>query len=52
MCCDCGLVHNMNFRLIKNNRGTTVQFHVERNYRATAAARRGIAAIKFVRKEI
>ncbi len=35
-CCDCGLVHTINFR-IKNNR---VQFQVFRNNRSTAMVRR------------
>lgn len=35
-CCDCGLVHDIDFR-IKNNR---VQFKVFRNNRSTAMARR------------
>lgn len=35
-CCDCGLVHNMDFR-IDNKR---VQFRVSRNNRSTAAVRR------------
>lgn len=36
MCCDCGLVHNMKFRI----EGNKVQFKVSRNNRATAASRR------------
>lgn len=36
MCCDCGLVHTMDFRVLKGR----VQFRVFRNNRATAAARR------------
>ena len=35
-CCDCGLVHNMDFR-VKNGR---VQFRVSRNNRSTALVRR------------
>lgn len=35
-CCDCGLVHKMNFR-VKDGR---VQFRVFRDERATAAIRR------------
>jgi hypothetical protein len=35
-CCDCGLVHDMDFR-IHNGR---VQFRVRRNYRSTAQMRR------------
>ena len=29
-CCDCGLVHKLDFRLIKNNRGATIQFKAKR----------------------
>lgn len=35
-CCDCGLVHTMNFRVVKGR----AQFNVYRNNRATAAKRR------------
>lgn len=35
-CCDCGLVHDMDFR-IKDNR---IQFRVARNNRSTAMVRR------------
>lgn len=37
-CCDCGLVHDMDFRIIK---GRKVQFRVRRNERSTAGMRRG-----------
>lgn len=36
MCCDCGLVHTLDFRVHKRR----IQFRVFRNNRATAAARR------------
>lgn len=39
-CCDCGLVHDMWFRLRKNARGAFIQFRARRNNRATAAMRR------------
>jgi hypothetical protein len=39
-CCDCGLVHTMDFRLVKDRRGHTIQLRVVRNKRATAAMRR------------
>lgn len=41
-CCDCGLVHAMNFRLVANDHGPgkKIQFQAFRNERATAAARR------------
>lgn len=35
-CCDCNLVHNLNFRIHKGK----IQFQVQRNNRATAACRR------------
>lgn len=35
-CCDCGLVHNMDFRITVNR----IQFRVRRNNRSTAAIRR------------
>ena len=42
MCCDCGLVHTINFRLVSRGpgRGFKIQFQAFRNARATAAARR------------
>ena len=47
MCCDCGLVHKIDFRhVIRINgkfiasKGGKVQFRVWRDNRATAAARR------------
>lgn len=36
MCCDCGLVHDMQFRI----EGRKVQFRVRRNNRSTALSRR------------
>lgn len=40
-CCDCGLVHSYNYRLVKNGkRGFQIQFQVSRNDRATSAIRR------------
>lgn len=35
-CCDCGLVHTMDFRVHKGR----VQFRARRNYRSTALVRR------------
>ena len=42
MCCDCGLVHEMDFRIVdsRNGKKRQVQFRVRRNERATAASRR------------
>jgi hypothetical protein len=38
-CCDCGLVHELVFRVVKGK----VQFAARRHIRATAAKRRGKA---------
>ena len=38
-CCDCGLVHSLEFRIIGKVR-QIVQFRMFRDYRATAAMRR------------
>jgi hypothetical protein len=35
-CCDCGLIHRMDFFIVRGR----VQFEVRRDNRATAAARR------------
>jgi hypothetical protein len=41
MCCDCGLVHKINFRLVPHGkRGKRIVLTVYRDERATAAARR------------
>lgn len=40
MCCDCGLVHNLDFRVVHSGRGCTVQFRAYRNNRSTAMTRR------------
>ena len=29
-CCDCGLVHRLDFRLLKNRRGSRIQFRAFR----------------------
>ena len=41
-CCDCGLVHTIDFRVVKWAEGkrTKVQFRAYRDQRATAAIRR------------
>lgn len=41
-CCDCGLVHIINFRLVKAGKGNKVQFQAFRDNRATAGIRRGM----------
>lgn len=40
MCCDCSLVHTMDFKIVKTGRGQHVEYRVWRDNRATAAARR------------
>lgn len=45
-CCDCGLVHNLDFRIHKGR----VQFKVERNNRSTGQMRRQFASIKIIKK--
>jgi hypothetical protein len=40
-CCDCGLVHEMQFRVMQDSRGrNSVIFRAKRNERATSAMRR------------
>lgn len=40
-CCDCGLVHTLNFRIVKYGPNLRkIQFQVFRNNRATAQMRR------------
>lgn len=39
-CCDCGLVHKINFFVVKKGRGLGVKFQVWRDNRATSAIRR------------
>lgn len=40
-CCDCGLVHKLDFKHIKWGRGRKIIFRAYRDERATAAVRRG-----------
>lgn len=40
MCCDCGLVHKIDFDHIKWGRGRKIRIRAWRDERATAAARR------------
>jgi hypothetical protein len=40
MCCDCGLVHEMDFRLVRYGNGNKIQIRAFRNNRSTALARR------------
>lgn len=40
-CCDCGLRHRLNFRLVRTlNGGHSIQFQAFRDNRATAQVRR------------
>lgn len=53
-CCDCGLVHQIQFRVLdtktgKPVKGVKVQFQVSRHNRATAAIRRKPHA--FIKRE-
>lgn len=43
-CCDCGLVHQMDFRIVRVQGRGAVEFRMRRNPRATAANRRGVPA--------
>ncbi len=41
ICCDCGLVHRYQFRLVRHSSGgSTIQFRCWRDERLTAAIRR------------
>lgn len=40
ICCDCSLVHVIDFFVVKHGRGHKVRFRVRADRRATAAARR------------
>jgi len=39
-CCDCGLVHVIDFKIIKSGRGFAIMLRALRNNRMTAAKRR------------
>ncbi len=39
-CCDCGLVHVIDFRLVPAAKGKKIQFRARRNNRSTALLRR------------
>jgi hypothetical protein len=39
-CCDCGLVHRMDFGLVRHGHGKSIYFRSYRDERATAAVRR------------
>jgi hypothetical protein len=39
-CCDCGLTHTIDFRLVKEGNGHRIEFRMTRNNRATAQKRK------------
>lgn len=39
-CCDCSLVHVLDFYVVKKGKGYSLSFKVRRDNRATAACRR------------
>lgn len=41
-CCDCGLVHEIDFRIVKVGKKSYIEIRFRRNERATAAVRRGM----------
>ncbi len=45
-CCDCGLVHTLNFRIHKGR----IQFQAERNNRSTGQMRRKFESIGVIKK--
>lgn len=45
-CCDCGLVHGVDFKVIRSGRGHNVMFRVVRLNRSTAMMRRHKNAAK------
>ena len=47
-CCDCGLVHKLDFRIHKGR----VQFRASRDNRATGQARRHRKMLVIVKKEV
>lgn len=46
-CCDCGLVHNVDFRIVGGKR-KYIQFRVFRNERSTGQVRRHMPNVKIV----
>ena len=49
MCCDCGLVHRLNFYIVVKGRRRKVQFKAWRDYRSTAATRRRFERIRVIK---
>ena len=46
MCCDCGLVHKLDFFIVKTGRRRHVEIKIARDLRATAATRRKKKTVK------
>lgn len=40
VCCDCGLTHDVDFRIVRKGRKEKIQFRVRRNNRITGQIRR------------
>ena len=45
-CCDCGLVHDMQFDLIKRGLGNRIVFRAKRNTKSTGQMRRALSKNK------
>ncbi len=50
-CCDCGLVHRMDFRIVKGKRKERVQFRASRARNYTSRLRRKIKSLTEERAE-
>jgi len=53
-CCDCGLVHRVDFRLVSRGLGNNILFRMFRDNRATAASRRvrKLASARQIRRSV
>lgn len=49
-CCDCGLIHDMQFKVVKYRGQSRIIFRASRNNRATSAMRRKFKSIKVIKK--
>jgi hypothetical protein len=49
-CCDCGLVHRLDFRLVTVGGGRQIEIRVARDERKTAAGRRSAKLRKHIKK--
>jgi hypothetical protein len=45
-CCDCGLVHRMDFKHVEQGKSWAVMFRAFRDNRATAAIRRSMKGLR------